>query len=86
MRDFARELLRSARLDHEPPTVVHVAQDAISWLSRAIAELDENSEEAPTSLAETLAPAARVSCRARSRERIVGSLGASPWGWASEAR
>jgi hypothetical protein len=53
--DIAGPLLRSARLDIEPPTLVQVAQEAISWLSRAIAELDEDSEEAPTSLAEMLA-------------------------------
>ena len=34
---------------------MQVTQEAISWLSRAIAEVDESSEEAPTSLAETLA-------------------------------
>ena len=38
-----------------PPTIVQATQEAISWLSRAIAELDERSQEAPTSLAETLA-------------------------------
>jgi hypothetical protein len=53
--DIAGRLLRSARLDQEPPTIVQTAQDAISWPARAIAELAENSEEAPTSLAETLA-------------------------------
>lgn len=53
--DIAGPLLQSARLDTEPPTLVRVAQDAISWLARAIAELDESSAEAPTSLAETLA-------------------------------
>ena len=53
--DIAGPLLRSVRPDTEPPTLVRVTQDAISWLSRAIAELDEASEEAPTSLAETLA-------------------------------
>jgi hypothetical protein len=53
--DIAGPLLESARLDAEPPTLVQAAQDAISWLSRAIAELDESSEETPTSLAETLA-------------------------------
>ena len=55
MYDIAGPLPRSARLDIEPPTLVHVAQEAISWLSRAIAELDEHSEEATASLAETLA-------------------------------
>jgi hypothetical protein len=34
---------------------VEATQETISWLSRAIAELDESSEDAPTSLAETLA-------------------------------
>ena len=34
---------------------MQVTQEAISWLSRAIAELEKSSEEAPTSLAETLA-------------------------------
>jgi hypothetical protein len=53
--DIAGPLLQAARVDTEPPTLVQTAQEAISWLSRAIAELDENSEEAPTSLAETLA-------------------------------
>ncbi len=55
MYDIAGSLLQSARIDTEPPTVVQAAQDAISWPSRAIAELDEDSQEAPTSLAETLA-------------------------------
>jgi hypothetical protein len=53
--DIAGPLLRSARLNVEPPTLVQVTQEAISWLARAIAGLDESSEEAPTSLAETLA-------------------------------
>ena len=53
--DIAGPLLQSARLDIEPPTLVQITQEAISWLSRAIAEFDEGSEEAPTSLAETLA-------------------------------
>ena len=55
MRDIAGPLLQSARLDIEPPTLVRVAQEAISWLARTIAELDQRSEEAATSLAETLA-------------------------------
>jgi hypothetical protein len=53
--DIAGSLLQAARPDTEPPTLVQVMQEAISWLSRAIAELDQRSEEAPTSLAETLA-------------------------------
>ncbi len=53
--DIAGPILQSARLNVEPPTLVQVTQEAISWLSRAIAELDQSSEEAPTSVAETLA-------------------------------
>ena len=55
MYDIAGPLLKSARLDTEPPTLVQVAQEAIGWLARAIAELDESSAEAPASVAETLA-------------------------------
>lgn len=43
--DTAGPLLQSARLDKEPPTIVLATQEAISWLSRAITELDESSEE-----------------------------------------
>lgn len=53
--DIAGPLLQSARLDIEPPTLVRFVQEAISWLARTIAELDQRSEEAATSLAETLA-------------------------------
>lgn len=53
--DIAGPMLQSIRLDKEPPTIVDVAQGAISWLSRAVAELDRDSSESATSLAETLA-------------------------------
>ena len=53
--DITGPLLESARLDREPPTVVQATRDAISWLSRAMSELDGGSEEAASSLAETLA-------------------------------
>jgi hypothetical protein len=55
VHDIAGRLLQAARLDIEPPTLVEITREAISWLSRAIAEFDEGSEEAATSLAETLA-------------------------------
>ena len=53
--DIAGPILHSLRLDKEPPTIVEVTQDAISWLSRAVAELDRGSAETANSLAETLA-------------------------------
>jgi hypothetical protein len=53
--DITTPLLESAHRDAEPPTVVRQAQEAISWLSRSIAELDERSAEAPAAIAEALA-------------------------------
>ena len=53
--DITGPLLEAARLDAEPPTLVEAAQQAISWLSRAITDLDERPEEVPNSVAETLA-------------------------------
>lgn len=52
--DVAVPPLRSARRDQDPPTVVQQAQEAISWLSRAILELDRDSAETATALAEAL--------------------------------
>jgi hypothetical protein len=51
----AGALLESARLGTEPPTIVGQAGEAVSWLSEALIELDEDSPEAATTLAETLA-------------------------------
>ena len=39
--NIAGPLLEAARLEAEPPTLVEAAQQAISWLSRAITDLDE---------------------------------------------
>jgi hypothetical protein len=52
--DAAGRLLNSAGLDQEPPTVVREAQDAISWLSRAVIELDKESAEIPNMLSQAL--------------------------------
>ena len=53
--DIAIPLLESARWDEEPPTIVRQAQEAISWLSRSIVELDRSSVETTASIAESLA-------------------------------
>jgi flagellar biosynthesis regulator FlaF len=53
--DRAAELLESARLNEEPPSMVREAQDAISWLSRILIELDEDSGETANALSEALA-------------------------------
>ncbi len=52
--DRAAELLKSAHLDEQPPTMVRDAQDTISWLSHGLIELDQDSAEAPNALSEAL--------------------------------
>ena len=46
--DRAAELLKSARLDEEPPTMVREAQDAISWLSAPSSSLTKTAPRPPT--------------------------------------
>jgi hypothetical protein len=53
--DITGRLLESARLEKEPPSVVKAAQDAIGWLARALAELDQDSAETPIAFTEGLA-------------------------------
>ena len=53
--DAAAPLLQSSRLDQEPPSLVRQTQDAVRWLSRSIACLDEDSRETTAALADTLA-------------------------------
>lgn len=53
--DIAAPLLESVRLSQEPPSIVRETQDVISWLSRAVIELDEDSSDGPAALADTLA-------------------------------
>jgi hypothetical protein len=53
--DIAAPLLEDARLNREPPSLVDQAQDAISWLSRAIADLDSGAHDAPAAIVDTLA-------------------------------
>jgi hypothetical protein len=45
--DIAGPLLQSARRETEPPTLVQVTQEAISWLSRAIAEFEQRQSLVP---------------------------------------
>ena len=53
-RRGAAPQIESARLDEEPPTVVRQTQEAVSWLSRAIVELEQDMQDAPTALTETI--------------------------------
>jgi hypothetical protein len=50
--DRAAQLLKSARLNEEPPTTAREAQDVISWLSRALIELDQDTADTPNTLSE----------------------------------
>jgi GNAT superfamily N-acetyltransferase len=52
--DIAAPLLESARSDQEPPSVVQHTQDALSWLASAVINLDQDSPETPTALADAL--------------------------------
>ena len=52
--DIAGEILNSARLNEEPPTLVGESQKVIGWLSRAVVELAGESAEAPNTLSEIL--------------------------------
>jgi hypothetical protein len=51
----AAPLLESAQLGREPPTIVGQSQEAVSWLSQALVDLDRDSPEAAATMAETLA-------------------------------
>jgi hypothetical protein len=52
--DIAAPLLEAARLDREPPSLVEQAQEAVQWLSNAIAELDRDAPDAASAIADTL--------------------------------
>ena len=71
--DVAAGLLSSARLDREPPTIVQVSQDAISWLSRAVIDLDKESAEAPNTLSQALGRLLAVSIFAQTAGDLVSS-------------
>jgi hypothetical protein len=52
--DTAASLLKAARLDREPPSLVQHAQEAAHWIAGAIVDLDQDSPETPEALAEAL--------------------------------
>jgi hypothetical protein len=52
--DIAAPLLEAARLNCEPPSVVEQAQDTVSWLSRAIIDLDQDARDAAAAIADCL--------------------------------
>ena len=72
--DRAAQLLKSARLNEEPPTMVRNAQDAISWLSRTLIELDQDSAETANALSEALARLLAVSVFAETAHDLRRSL------------
>jgi hypothetical protein len=52
--DLAATLLEAARPDREPPSLVEHAQEAVSWLSRAIIDLDREAPDAAAAIADGL--------------------------------
>ena len=52
--DIAAPLLEGARLNREPPSLVDHAQEAVSWLSRAIVELDRDAPDAAAAIVDAL--------------------------------
>jgi hypothetical protein len=52
--DIAAPLLESVRSDREPPSVVQHTQEAVHRLASAVINLDQDSPEAPTAIADTL--------------------------------
>ena len=52
--DIAAPLLKEAHLNHEPPSLVEQAQEAVRWLARAIVDLDEDSPAAAGAIVDGL--------------------------------
>ena len=52
--DIAAPLLKAARLNREPPSLVQNAQEAVRWLSRAIVDLDQDSPDVTAAIVDTL--------------------------------
>ena len=52
--DIAASLLEAARPDREPPSLVEHVQEAVSWLSRAIVDLDQDARDAAAAIADCL--------------------------------
>ena len=52
--DIAGSLLEAARPDREPPSLVEHVQEAVSWLSHAIVDLDKDARDAAAAIADCL--------------------------------
>jgi hypothetical protein len=52
--DIAASLIKAARIDREPPSLVEHAQEAVRWLSHAIIELDQDAPDAAAAIADGL--------------------------------
>jgi hypothetical protein len=54
IEDNTAALLKAARLAREPPALVELAQEAVSWLSCAIVDLDQDARDAAAAIADGL--------------------------------
>lgn len=52
--DIAARLLQAARLNREPASLVHTAQEALRWLSRAIVDLEQDSPDVAPAIVDSL--------------------------------
>jgi hypothetical protein len=52
--DTAARLLEAVRLEHEPPSLLKHAQDAIRWLSRAIIDVSDNAPDATAGIVDAI--------------------------------
>lgn len=52
--EIADRLLRSARMDREPPSLVGEANAAVAWLSQAIVDLDHDAPDTTAALVDGL--------------------------------
>jgi hypothetical protein len=52
--DIAAPIWEAARLDHEPPSIVERAHEAVRWLSQAIVDVDQDAPEATAAIVEAL--------------------------------
>jgi hypothetical protein len=52
--EIADRLLKSARLDSEPPSLIEEANAAVRWLSQAIIEMDQDAPDATSAIVDGL--------------------------------
>ncbi len=78
VHDVATAIITAARVDDEPPSIVSCAQDAVSWLARAIADLDHDDPDSAAAISETLGRLLALSLFAETALRAASGGSKSP--------